>query len=114
VSDRAAKQARRAKRKAGQRRERTRRFKARCRDCRVDTLNMPGGGGYYLHEWYMVHGDVWAEAGMAALGGFLCVDCLERRLGRPLEREDLTDVELNRLSSSDTPRLRAIKVAVSR
>lgn len=29
-------------------------------------------------------------------GGFLCKDCMEKRLGRPLQYEDLKDVEAGR------------------
>lgn len=50
-----------------------RRPKACCHDCRVDTLDMPGRSDYYLTEYYMVHDDVWAKAGMTTLGRFLCV-----------------------------------------
>ncbi len=88
-----------------------RRHKARCRDCRVDTFDMPGNSDYYLTEYYMVHDDVWAVAGMTTLGGFLCVGCLQTRLGRPLTGDDLTDCEPNQPGGCDTPRLHALKVA---
>jgi hypothetical protein len=51
----------------------------------------------------MVSTALWNEAGMGS--GFLCVGCLERRLGRLLCAEDLTG-RLNEPSPADTPRLR--------
>lgn len=63
---------------------------ARCNDCRVDTLR--------AGEWYMVHDPVWVAAGMATYGGFLCVGCLERHLGRFLDAGDFTAAPVNRLS----------------
>jgi hypothetical protein len=61
-------------------------------------------------EWYMVHGDVWARAGMGQ-HGMLCVGCLEERLGRPLAANDFNDAPINRLTldTSDSARLRAAK-----
>lgn len=32
----------------------------------------------------MVDDDIWALTGLASDGGFLCVPCLEDRIGRPL------------------------------
>jgi hypothetical protein len=89
-----------------------RRIKARCHDCRVDTLDMPGRSEYYLTEYYMVHDDVWAQAGMDVASGFLCVRCLQRRLGRPLTGDDLIDAGCNLPSTgNDTLLLHALKVA---
>jgi hypothetical protein len=66
-----------------------------CRDCRADTLPAdPDAGGA---EFYMVHDRVWADAGIAADDGCLCIGCLERRLGRRLWPEDFKDVPLNSL-----------------
>lgn len=94
---------------------RQRRLKAPCRDCRVDTLDMPGNsGGDYLSEYYMVHDDVWAQAGMASDGGWLCIGCLQRRLARHLTGRDLTGCQLNRPGyGNDTPRLAALKLAAA-
>jgi hypothetical protein len=39
-------------------------------------------------EVYMVHGHVWAKAGVAPYGGVLCIGCLEKRIGRELRPED--------------------------
>lgn len=52
-------------------------------------------------ERYTVHGHVWAAAGMPpgeddqGPGNYLCIACLEKRLGRILTREDFTDSPVN-------------------
>jgi hypothetical protein len=43
----------------------------------------------------MVHDELWAQAGMEPLGGWLCVGCLERRLGRRLVPADFKPVVAN-------------------
>lgn len=54
-----------------------------CNDCGVDTY------AEVDREWYHVHGPVWEAAGMSPEGlGFLCIGCLETRLGRRLVPED--------------------------
>jgi hypothetical protein len=58
-----------------------------CRDCGWDTCRGD--------EVYMVHSAVWAAAGMP-YAGYLCVGCLETRLGRTLTARDFKDVPLNR------------------
>jgi hypothetical protein len=52
---------------------------------------------------YMVRDDVWAAAGGVTGNDwsgrrvrFLCIPCLQHRLGRPLTKADLTDVPANR------------------
>jgi hypothetical protein len=54
---------------------------APCRDCRIETLPIDWG---YRAEFYMVHDEVWTQAGMGEGDEYLCVACLERRLGRQL------------------------------
>jgi hypothetical protein len=44
-------------------------------------------------ECYMVHDHLWAAAGMRQ--GFLCIGCLETRLGRQLVAGDFKDVPIN-------------------
>jgi len=39
-------------------------------------------------EIYTVHNFVWKAAGMAPMGGCLCIGCLEKRLGRALRPKD--------------------------
>jgi hypothetical protein len=62
-----------------------------CIDCRRDTGDSIGG----LGEWYMVRDELWAAAGMTPDGGCLCIECLEARLGRQLDRSDFTDASVN-------------------
>lgn len=49
-----------------------------CVDCDIDTAD--------IHEWYMVHGDVWAQTKLEK--GCLCVGCLETRIGRLTTADD--------------------------
>lgn len=85
---------------------------APCRDCGQMTIwrDRPG-------ENYMVSDEVWAAAGMDASHipdddapdsehYYLCIGCLEARLGRELAAGDFTDVPLNRRTGTQTPRLR--------
>ena len=53
----------------------------RCVDCRKDT-NKSG-------EYYTVKDEVWATSGLAPHGGMLCLRCLEKRIGRELNVEEL-------------------------
>jgi hypothetical protein len=39
-------------------------------------------------QYYTRDGETWIG------GGYLCKDCMEKRLGRPLEYEDLMDAQL--------------------
>jgi hypothetical protein len=65
----------------------------------------------------MVKPDVWAAArmppmqitGYGGAGDYLCLPCLERRLGRALRPEDFTDLPVNDESPWDTPLLAARK-----
>jgi hypothetical protein len=87
---------------------------AMCNDCGMDTT--PRAEARRLRvgwEWYMVHDDVWAAAGMPKNdpenepgdSGYLCIGCLERRLGRRLTPQDFTSDLVNNPSPYDTPRL---------
>lgn len=64
-----------------------------CHDCRADTVT--------LHEYYMVLNHIWAAAGIRR--GFLCIGCLETRLGRELVAGDFKDVPINRDTHWNTP-----------
>ena len=67
------------------------------RDCGTDTLSAKPG---VFSEFYMVHDRVWEAAGMTLHGGgYLCIGCLERRLGRRLHRADFTGCDLNSLDA---------------
>jgi hypothetical protein len=70
---------------------------APCDDCGFDTLNPEG------HEWYMVTGAAWEP--VAADAKFLCVGCLEGRLGRRLTPADFAPWAINERSVLDSPRL---------
>jgi len=70
-----------------------------CALCRIDTLA--------AGEFYMVDDEVWD----AAVGpdrfirdSYLCIGCIELRLGRRLRPDDFTDVPLN--DGGGSPRLR--------
>ena len=67
-----------------------------CHDCRIDTSSV----GHY----YMLRDDVWQQAKRGNRLQFLCLDCLEARLGQPLRASDfmLTPSELEqRMWSAD-------------
>jgi hypothetical protein len=55
-----------------------------CLDCGLDTIK----AGHY----YMVADHVWAASGLLGDGGMLCLDCLQRRLGRELVLQDFTAI----------------------
>ncbi len=55
----------------------------RCRDCGVDTSLGTG-----IAHYYMVHDEVWQLAEQGTRVRFLCLDCLEARLGRQLRSTD--------------------------
>jgi hypothetical protein len=75
-----------------------------CVGCHRDTGYSRARGG--LDEWYMVHNELWAAAGMTPDGGCLCIECLERRLGRQLNRDDFTSAPINDPDKQCSPRLR--------
>ena len=60
-----------------------------CLDCGVDTGK--------IHEHYFVHTHIWLSV-VATIKGMLCVECLEIRLGKKLERKDFPDVIINKPS----------------
>lgn len=63
-------------------------FEQPCFDCNVDTNE--------IHEYYMVRNEIWQEAKGGGFQYYLCIGCLEDRLGRKLTPEDFTDVPCNR------------------
>ncbi len=69
-----------------------------CADCGVETLPVDDR----RTEWYAVTDEVWAAAGMA--DGYLCIGCLEARIGRPLTAADFADAPLNDLARADLMR----------
>jgi hypothetical protein len=80
----------------------------RCTDCRIDVAPCVGAtprDGTW--EWYMVRSHVWAASGMKPDGGFLCIGCLEERIGRQLGPADFASVPVNTDHPLHTPRLRS-------
>jgi hypothetical protein len=72
---------------------------APCADCGTDTLPLDPGKSA---EFYMVHDHIWAAAGMPpipAMRDYLCVGCIEARLGHQLTAADFTDVDVNSISA---------------
>jgi hypothetical protein len=60
-----------------------------CKDCGVDTEL----------EYYMIHDYLWKIANNKHEDGFLCVGCIEERLGRQLNKKDFTDYPINDINS---------------
>ena len=84
-----------------------------CADCGVELMPRTPFGS---RDWqrYMVHDHVWAAAGIGYLDGWLCIPCLEGRLGRPLTGADLEAVPLNDPDvDDDTDRLAELKHAAA-
>ena len=83
-----------------------------CTDCGVDTappIGKPPSLGRW--EYYMVRDDIWEAFGVG--NGFLCVGCLEERLGRKLTPQDFSSVTINHHPNPyDTPRLASRKAGV--
>jgi hypothetical protein len=79
-----------------------------CKDCGMDTTPITGKRSCRHKgrwEYYMVHGALWRKAKMHSDGGFLCIGCLERRLGRMLTVNDFTTAPVNDPDPWDTERL---------
>jgi hypothetical protein len=78
-----------------------------CKDCGVDTTPCTGKRGCrHAGRWehYMVRPSLWKAAKMK--DGFLCIGCLETRIGRKLKPKDFTAALINRLGHPwHTPRL---------
>lgn len=92
---------------------------APCMDCGTDTTpcrnaqNCPHHKRHQCRhnsplpwEWYMIEDDLWAAIVGPGARGFLCIGCLERRLGRQLNRADFSHRPVNLIPSrSSSPRL---------
>lgn len=80
-----------------------------CADCKMDVAPN-GNDGRPIEgrwEWFMVQDRVWSDA--CVNGGdarYLCISCLEQRIGRRLNRADFTDALANTaLSGLESERL---------
>lgn len=73
-----------------------------CVDCTEDVV-----AG---REMYMVTHALWRASGLPHNGGYLCIGCLEARVGRTLRGSDFTDVPLNDPAHS-SPRMSSRLVA---
>lgn len=65
-----------------------------CRDCGVDTIPAEGDREYYevLDEvWQLARGEGYGNSDNGEAGYFLCIGCLEARLGRRLTRADFAE-----------------------
>jgi hypothetical protein len=79
-----------------------------CKDCGMDTTPRKRPG-----EYYMIHDALWFAAGMthhpdgedAQFKEYLCIGCLEKRLGRELTGVDFTVAPVNNVSEYVTPRM---------
>jgi len=60
-----------------------------CVDCSIDT----GLHGWGDKNYYMVTDDIWKKYGVGEQ--MLCIDCLEKRMGRKLTKDDFTLCQLN-------------------
>lgn len=67
-----------------------------CLDCKVDTCAN--------QQYYMLKDAVWLTANPQRFG-MLCFECVERRLGRELNRDDFADYPINRLQAPKCPEL---------
>lgn len=76
-----------------------------CADCGIDTAPMDrlerADEGTW--EWYMVVPRIWGEHGVSL--GYLCLGCLEARMGRKLVREDFSDFPISEYDPVYTDRL---------
>jgi adenosine deaminase len=59
-----------------------------CIDCSINTDE--------IHELYMIHDDLWKDAGVSPEGGMLCIQCLEVRLNRRLHAGDFMNLSINK------------------
>ena len=58
----------------------------KCFDCSKDTL-------LNVKDYYMITNELWIKYGVE--NNMLCMNCIEKRLGHKLRKEDLTDCSLN-------------------
>jgi hypothetical protein len=71
---------------------------SRCADCGIET---------WPYEVYMISDELWHQAGGEC--DWLCVGCVEQRLGRELESEDFPALPVNDDADTDSVLLRLRK-----
>lgn len=71
-----------------------------CIDCGMETIP---------EEYYMLHDEVWGEANPKK-EGMLCIGCVERRLGRSLNKDDFTSALINQINEKESTRLKTRKM----
>jgi hypothetical protein len=79
-----------------------------CYDCGIDTTPCTGKRGCRHKgkwEWYMLTDEAWPMSPF----GYLCIGCVENRIGRQLTPADFKDVPVNEPSPWDTDRLASRK-----
>jgi hypothetical protein len=82
-----------------------------CRDCKVNTVPLEGDREYYEVTdgiWHAAGGYGFGQSDNGVGGFYLCIGCLEKRLGRPLVRSDFKDYPANSPSPWLSDRLNAI------
>lgn len=85
---------------------------ALCKDCGLDVAPQDEESGTW--HWYMVHDHVWLQSGLGKDDGYLCVPCLEARIGRLLSADDFPRLPINNPDHCDTRRLAELKEAAQR
>jgi hypothetical protein len=60
-----------------------------CLDCGVDTSR--------IGEFYYVNLELWLKT-VGSKDGMLCIECLEQRIGRKLNKVDFTEAYINDMS----------------
>ena len=68
-----------------------------CDDCGMDVVPHDDAGRRLADEWYAVTDELWAAASPAGSQPprYLCVGCLEKRIGRRLTPTDFPDLGIN-------------------
>jgi hypothetical protein len=75
-----------------------------CLDCNRSTLE--------LREYYMVQFVLWDQV-HPENKGMLCIECLEKRLGRKLTSTDFTECPLNEINKTDSSLLLMTRLAAA-
>lgn len=58
-----------------------------------------------MREFYFVHTELWLSAA-GSKNGMLCVECLETRIGRKLNKADFTNAFINKPNFGHSAKLR--------